>query len=41
MEPPTNMDKYRKQLLVINGHRERITLAVTKLHSHHIFLGFD
>jgi Retroviral aspartyl protease len=27
--------------LVINGHRERITLAVTKLHSHHIFLGFD
>jgi Aspartyl protease len=27
--------------LVINGHRERITLAVTKLHSHHIFLEFD
>jgi hypothetical protein len=27
--------------LVINGHRERITLAVTKLYSHHIFLRFD
>jgi hypothetical protein len=26
---------------ITNGHRERITLVVTKLHSHHIFLGFD
>lgn len=28
-------------LMDVDGHKERITLAVTKLSGHHIFLGFD